>query len=478
MSIPLPPDPPKEPRWPAALGMVITGVMILGLVAAATRSLGAGGPSHPEEWDPRVADLAAFVADERGLTFDHPVHVDFLSPADYTELSTDDADQVDEDERAKLDRYAAELRALGVASGPLDLFEAFNQVADGGTLAFYDPTDQRVRVRGTEITVGLQVTIVHELTHALQDQHFDLGRLYGADLDDGAATAFRGLAEGDATRVEEAYQAEVLTEAERTSYDEEFAGELADSELATTDVPAFVKATFGAPYALGQPFTTMLHNRDGNDGVDEAFDEPPTTEEHLFDPASFLAEEGRDEDVDLGVDGELLDDGPFGITSWYLFLAERIDPKVAFEAARGWNGDRFAAVERDGVTCVRVAFVGDTEADEQEMEAALAQWLRAMPGEPGRVVQVEGRPVLEACDPGEDVDLELSGRSERSLYLPSLWGYLVADAASVAGAEEARCYASAVVEELTYEQITDPDGATFAGDAFQSLLNEAFAGCR
>ena len=463
-----------------ALGIVAAGLLVLGAVALVTGSFGDDGPDHPDEWDPRVADLAAFVEDERGLAFDHPVFVDFLSPDAYTEETTSEDEGIADEEREELDRYAAQLRALGVASGEVDLFTAFNQVSDGGTLAFYDPADQRVRVRGTDMTVGLEVTIVHELTHALQDQRFDLERLYADDVDSGASTAFRGLAEGDALRIEEAYTAVELTVEERTAYDEEYAGALADSLVATADVPPFLSATFSAPYALGQPFVTMLVGRDGNDRVDEAFESPPETEEHLFDPTSFLAVEGAVEDLELGFDDddELFDEGPLGATTWFLFLAERIDPKVAFDAALGWNGDHFAAVERDGATCVRAVFAGDTEEDEDAMTAALADWLDVMPGEGAELDEVDGHPVLESCDPGEDVDLELTGRSESALYLPSLWGYLVADAASVLEVHEARCYARTVLDGLTYDEITDPDGATLADDAFQQRLTDAFDACR
>ncbi len=463
-----------------ALGIVAAGLLVLGGVAVATGSFAEGGPDHPEEWDPRVADLAAFVADERGLDFDHPVHVDFLTPAEYTAATTDVDDTIAEDERKELDRYAAQLRALGVASGEVDLVAAFNQVSDGGTLAFYDPTDQRVRVRGTAVSVGLEVTIVHELTHALQDQHFDLDRLYASDLDTGAATAFRGLAEGDALRIEESYTADELTDAERTTYDEEYASSLAESLTATTEVPPYLSATFGAPYALGQPFVRMLVGQGGNERVDEAFGSPPDTDEHLFDPTSFLAGEGSAGDLDLGFqdDDELFDEGSFGATSWYLFLAERIDPKVAFEATLGWDGDQFAAVERDGVTCVRAAFAGSSEDDEDEMAAALEKWVAAMPGDAAEVDEVGGHPVVESCDLGEDIDLELTGRSETSLYLPSLWGYLVADASSTFDVHEARCYAQTVVDGLTYEEISDPESIALAGDTFQETLTDAFESCR
>ena len=59
----------------------------------------------------------------------------------------------------------------------------------------------------------------------------------------------------------------------------------------------------------------------------------------------------------------------------------------------------------------------------------------------------------------------------------AVWGYLVADAASVVGAEEARCYAQTVVRDLGYDDITDPDGALFGTEAFQETLRAAFESC-
>jgi hypothetical protein len=483
---PPPPPPPAPPpweataartrRWPGAVGTTLAGLAVLGAAVLLTTG---DDTDHPSEWDPRVADLAAFVEDERGLDFDHPVHVDFLTPEEYTEASTDDAGEVPADERTELERYAGQLRALGVASGELDLVTAFNQLSDGGTLAFYDPVDDRVRVRGTELTEGLEVTIVHELTHALQDQRFDLESIFDPALDAGAATAYRALVEGDALRIEDAYVAEELTPAQQSAYEDELAAELEASETATADVPPFVSAAVSSPYALGRPFVLLLLNDGGNDAVDRAFDEPPATEEHLLDPLSYQADEEVAE-VDLGFedDEEVVDEGPFGAIGWYLFLAERIDPKQAFEAALGWGGDAFAGYDDDGADCVRMAFVGDTGDDEAEMAAALDEWAAAMPGGRAEVIEVDGHPGLDACDPGADVDLELTGRTEASLYLPSLWGYLVADAGSQLDPDGSRCYARAVIDGLSYEEITDPEGAAFVADDFQDRLLDAFSACR
>ena len=471
------PEEAPRPPWVVPLGVAISVVLLAGVSVATWRAVD-DGPSHPDAWDPRVADLAAYVEDERGLDFDHPVYVDFLTAAEYTEETTGDDGRDEAAEREDFGEYARQLRALGVASGDLNLYEAFNAVVDSGTLAFYDPDDERIRVRGTEMTVGLEVTIVHELTHALQDQTFDLDRVYDPALDPGASGAFRALAEGDALRIENAYIDEELTEQERTAYDEEFAGELADSESATHDVPPFIEALFGAPYALGKPFVTMLFNRDGNDGVDGAFEEPPTTDEHVLDPTSFLADQGAASvDLDLPDDVEIVEDGPFGATSWYLVLAERIDPKQAFEAALGWNGDAFAAYRQGDDLCVQAVFAGDEDLDEDEMAAALEAWAAAMPNDTAEVTEIGGHPGIKSCDPGGSVDLALTGRAETALHLPNLWGYLVANGASVLDAEASRCYAHKVVDGLTYEEIIDPEGSTIGAAAFQQTLSDALAAC-
>lgn len=481
----LPPPPPWPPsslpnrrEWAIrVLGVMIAALLAVSAVAVVTHE-GDATIDHPRAWDPRVAELATYVESARGLEFDHPVLVDFLTPDEYTKESTADQDTLDKDSRADLDRQAASLRALGVASGAVDLFAAFNIVADGGTLAFYDPVEQVVRVRGTTMTVGLQVTLVHELTHALQDQHFDLERLYEDDLDGSAATAFRALIEGDALRVEEAYASEELSSEEQTTYDEEYAAAVKASATSTAEVPPFISASFSVPYLLGQPFVIMLANQGGNAAVDDAFDEPPSTEEHLFDPASYLGGESQEE-VDLGLDEdiEVQEEGPFGSPSWYLMLAERIDPKVALNAALGWAGDAYAIFSSGGRTCVRVGFAGDAPRDEKEMAAALRTWASEMPGGRAKVIDVDGHPGLQACDPGDDVDMALTGRAESALFVPSLWSYLVADASIELDEDGSRCYAHGVIGSLTYDQMTDPTGAVFETDEFQSTQDRTFEDC-
>jgi hypothetical protein len=431
-----------------ATAIAILLVADLGVVVART-----GDDPHPDRWDPRVAEIARWVERARGLQFDHPVPVELLSAADYTKATTAPPLEDDDDDTVReLADQVALLRALGVVSGSVDLRAAIDQANDSGTLAYYDPTDETIRIRGTEITVGLRVTLAHELTHVLQDQHFDVGELLGDADDSGEALARRALAEGDADRIQQQYVDTELSAAERDEYATELRGEVDQSTANTAGVPDFVAGLFTAPYALGPPFVALLHDRGGNGGVDDGFRSPPSTEEHVFDPASYLAGEGAHK-VDLG---KVEDRDVFGITAWYLVLAQRMDPSVAFEAALGWDGDGMGRIDRDGRTCVRAVFRGDSEEDEEQMADAIAAWAAALPAHQGRAIQRGGRPGLEACDPGPDVDQQVPPRSRQLLTLPNTWGFLQAEVARVLPPSGIRCFARTVLTGITIDRLNDP----------------------
>jgi hypothetical protein len=140
----VPTQPPPEPTIPPT-----------------TQDPAAPPEEPPAEWNPEILDLVRFVERERELTFAHPVRVDLLSEDDF-------AEEVGGEE---------------------------------GIVGFYD--GQRIRVRGTELTQGTRGTLVHELTHALDDQNLGI---QGAEaMSPEEQVAYMGLVEGDAVRMEWAY---------------------------------------------------------------------------------------------------------------------------------------------------------------------------------------------------------------------------------------------------------------------------------
>ncbi|MEZ5239568.1 MAG: hypothetical protein R2716_11725 [Microthrixaceae bacterium] len=73
-------------------------------------------------------------------------------------------------------------------------------------MGYYDPTDGKLRVRG-DLTPYRREVIVHELTHALDDQLFDLSGLERDGLLDSGYLAELVAIEGSAERVRSRYAA-------------------------------------------------------------------------------------------------------------------------------------------------------------------------------------------------------------------------------------------------------------------------------
>ncbi len=353
-------------QWTTAVGIVV--LFFAGVGAALL--LHGEEDDRPKEWDPRVLELVHVVERERGAVFDHPVPVDFLSPEEYSERTRTEEASLTDEEKEEIEQFEGSLRALGLLAADIDLLEATNDLSDSGTLAYYDSLDEVVVVRGTEVTPGLAVTLVHELTHVLQDQVFDLDRYEDMDEDEvtsGETFAFGSLVEGDADRIEARYL-ETLDDATREAIDMENAAGLEGFEEA--GIPDALTSLFGAPYGLGDAFVALLEAAEG-ESVDGAFATPPVTEEHVFDPFEYLDGGGLVPVDGPGTDGvEAYDEGDFGALSLMIVLAERIDPRQALTAATGWGGDAYAVFPRDGRTCIRLNVTGDTPEDTSELADA------------------------------------------------------------------------------------------------------------
>lgn len=466
------------------LAAVIVALLGSGVTAAAVKGPAAARAASPEEppaetappdaWDPRVAPLADWVAAERGLAFQHPVQVDFLTPDEYAEEARRGSTDLSDEEQKEVDRGTGLFRAVGLTSGPSDLAEQSQDIAGEGTAAFYDPGTGRIRVLGTEITVGLRVTVVHELTHVLQDQNFDLSREEG--LSDGAALTYRGLAEGDAQRMEVLYF-RGLSDDEQKAYLAEAQAQEAGVELGGVS-PALV-SFFSAPYRLGDQLVGLLDDTDGASAIDEAFRNPPASDESLVDPFTYLAGDGVTSVATpkLNRGEKEFDSSDFGAVSWLVVLGARIDHRVALKAVDGWGGDAYVAFERGDLTCVRAVFVGDTSTDTEEMSAALAQWSAAMPPGTTSVSPVGAGVQMDACDPGPGAELPFTPGYEDILALPATR----ADAAREFVANgwpqpAARCVGQGIVDRFATQELADRE-AMVEAPGFDDAMDEIVAGC-
>lgn len=459
-----PPPPGRAARAGKGVIVALLVAWLAGLVGFGWLVLQPTGPEYPEAWDARILDLVDFVEAERELAFEHPVHVDFLTEAEFRPEVTSDGSDLSGEEREDVDAGTGLLRALGLVDGELDLFGAVNQLSGEGTLAFYDPATERIRVRGTELTPRLRGTIVHELTHALQDQHFDLQREGGFPVE-GQNDTFRAVFEGDAERIQTAWVAG-LSEADQEAWSREGEEQVGSADLG--GVPDVLVQMFSAPYTFGQSFIDVLVAAEGKKAVDEALREPPKSEADLMDPFRYLAnEEPAPVAVPELAPGERkLEDGAFGVFALYFMLAQQMDPARALAATDAWGGDAFVNFTRDDVDCVRVSFTGKDPAGTNRLTSALQDWARSLPSGAASVTR-EGDVIrLHSCDPGADAPKSATGDLDRAVALP-LFRTQMALAGLDAGAEprDAHCVAQHFVTALSPEELIEFAGAEEPSEA-------------
>jgi hypothetical protein len=439
-----PTGPPRRGGLPGAVVALIV-VVAVGLFALPVASLTRNSrPFWPDHWDPRIAPIAQSDAQIRGLQFEHPVVVKFLPEKKFKKLAADSGD-VGAAARAETEREAATFRALGFISGNVDLFDVTRQADEAGVLAFYDFNKKEIVVRGTTLDVSHRATLAHELTHVLQDQHFDIRSIQDRSTQDDAqrgasSEAMLALIEGDANRVRDAYL-KSLPSAQQSEYDREQAAEGATFGKATADVPPFVELLFSAPYDLGPLSIRMLIADGGNSSVNDALTGPTPTSA-VFTQAGLISPPPPDLPAPTIATDEKTE-GPsdsFGAFELYIMLATRDDPLTALTASDSILGGRAQGLRWKGRYCYRAMMATRDAAAANFVQSALQRWAKSASG--ASVNRSGASVAFTACDPGSlAVGASKQKFTAAEVMLGARSGIAVGAAESGASPGAARCVA-------------------------------------
>lgn len=350
----------------------IAALLALGLVGVAVHEPGPAAALGPGSGAGSITDvlpeLVSFVERERGLRFLEEVDVELLDDEEFEAR----LGSPDEKARDEIEDTEAILLAMGLIRPGVDLLATVDEFAGQAVLGFYDAESGELVVRGAAATPLARTTVVHELVHALEDQHFDLQR---PDLGDQASAGLQALAEGSAIVVEEAY-IDSLSAAERRSAE---GAELEVGRGVVPNVPEVVQIAFGFPYSFGPDLVRAVLAAGGQPRLDRAFERPPLSTEHVLDPARYLRGDDPRTVRAPRADRPSFDDGEIGELYLLLMLRAELTDREARDAAQGWGGDRYVAWRDGASTCVRMSFVMDTPRDTDELEAALAKWAAERP---------------------------------------------------------------------------------------------------
>lgn len=346
----------------------------------------------PEEQNAAVrAEIEERVSAIRDLPAREAVEPTLLSREALAErLEAEFAEELDPDEMAD---SVLVFYALNLMDRDYDLYQAYLDLYSASVSGFYDAeTNEFVVISDDDnLSLGEQLTHAHEFVHALQDQHFVLDQLNDESLDSEASAALRALAEGEATLVEIAYIQEFLSPAEQAQLQREAA---ANSPDLPADLPSFLIDNLIFPYTAGFDFALALYATGGFEALDQAWDNPPQSTEHILHPEQYLAGDAPQlitlapltDTLGSGwreVENEIM--GEFFLS---IYLQQELDVTTAAEAAAGWGGDRFQLYTQDasGALVLALLLAWDTPADSNAFVEAYSQYASQVYNTPGQAL--------------------------------------------------------------------------------------------
>lgn len=321
-----------------------------------------------------IGELIAVTERVRGLEFIVDPEVTVVTGEEMAaRIRADLEEEIDADELAVEDRF---YRMLGLIEPNQDLMTILVDLYSEQVAGFYDGETGELVVAAAEegLSPFTKSVAVHELVHALTDQHFEFFE-YWTELVDSdqfdAAAAVQGLIEGDATYFQVVY-IQQLEPAELLALSTEALGQ--DFGV-LDDAPEFLREALEFPYTSGEAFVRQLVSEGGIAAVDQAYLDPPTTTEHLL--------HGVDEPVRqvslpiLAIPGlEELRSGVLGEEELRLMFTDSATKGLRTQIGAGWGGDdhRLLYDEDDIVFVYR--YLGDTEEDTIEVTEAFIDLAR------------------------------------------------------------------------------------------------------
>jgi hypothetical protein len=354
--------------------IIVVLTLILAALAVATDG-GADEPPAALRPDP-IERIVARVERERGLDFRHDPEPQQVTPAEARAEAMGSLDADYPPARRRADEQV--LVMLGLLPPGTDLGEAAASTYEEAVAGYYDPRTGRMRIVEGAQTVNrvlYEMTVAHELTHALEDQRFDFDLDVMAAGDD-PALAYTALVEGTASVLMYRYVNH------RFGAEEALGGIAASAFAPTGDLPPFLMAQLLFPYTAGEAFVDRLIEVGGGEWtvVDAALRaRPPVSTEQVMHPQAYLEVEQPDR-VSVRRPAAALGDGWKQVRAgtmgeWMTGrLLARAGGTGSADAAAGWGGDRYALLGRGKDRALIARWRWDTARDADEFATALRAW--------------------------------------------------------------------------------------------------------
>src|SRR6202451_3072661 len=316
-----------------------------------------------------VDRILAFVAEDTGMPKRAAVKRRLVSKADVEKYASG---QMAKEEFTK--SFAQEelsMKKLGLLPRAFNLKEFLVKSTGQEIAAYYDDETKEISILNWVSTHRQEPILAHELTHALQDQNYDLAKWMkaatkptsdqaksGAPIDGDSQIARKAVVEGQAMVV---YVDYLLKPVGRSLEDtpgliyqmeEPAVKAVIDSQL-MHDAPMILREMGTFAYREGLIFEVELVHKAGKKmAFAGAFARPPRNSHEVLQPASYINRENlpavRIPDVRAGrgEQYEVYDSGGIGELDVRALLKQYGERKIADEISASWQGGSYMTFRR------------------------------------------------------------------------------------------------------------------------------------
>src|SRR5438105_3718420 len=276
---------------PIFLSFLAVFIVPLGLAGSAQRAPQASAATTSSARNAALVAATGEVLKEtsqiRQLSILRPVQSSTQSRAEIERTLVKNLDE--EMTTAQLHASEVIFRKLGLAPGDFQYRALMIRLLTEQIAGYYDPKTQWFHLADWIDLDGQRPIMAHELTHALQDQHFNLRRFeHWPKGDSDAELATHALIEGDATLAMALYVANNPLRALA------FLKSLGTMGMASQELekaPRALRETLLFPYQDGEKWVSVLYKQGGWDRVSKAFIELPQSTEQILHPEKYFAHE-------------------------------------------------------------------------------------------------------------------------------------------------------------------------------------------
>ncbi len=339
-----------------------------------------------------------------------------LKKVEYARIDKDGVRQFLEErvkEAVKPEEIRAEelvLKKFGFVPADFDLKKTMIELLSEQAAAFYDYRKKKLFLIDSSSDAVQHSALVHELAHALADQHFHLDKYVDrAAKEDDSSFARLAVMEGQATWL----MSEYLTERTGQSLKDSpvlvklmsSATEVSSGQYPVFDrAPLYLRETLLFPYAQGLLFQHAVIEKMDKAGFTEVFRRPPVSTQQILHPEKYFAGVKPVRPplpkVENGRQWRTFTDGDLGELDHAILLKQYAGQKESAELSPAWRGGYYRLLEnkQDG----RMALVYASEwADEASARNFFDLYRKVLKGK-WKTFAVESESVDAIAGRGDD----------------------------------------------------------------------------